>query len=185
MCVQGARMLSLSISKQACSHWLPPQGLGPALCLSPTAAFAPGPNAAVLHPPQNVHSALRKAPDPSPSFVSTQWPLSAAPVPGRHLPEVLARLLSTPEGSSQRSPVGSISCVHTPRLGTLPKCPRGAIQAFPSRLPGGLLAEPRGSPPEGRDHVLLIFISLVWSTVPRAVCKPLLNEQFRLGIVSG
>ena len=31
-----------------------------------------------------------------------------------------------------------------------------------SCLQGGLLAEPHGSPPEGRDHVLLIFISLVW-----------------------
>lgn len=135
--VRGARVPSLSISKQACSHWSPPQGLHPALCLSPTAAVAPrtadglGPNAAALHPPQNVHSALRKAPDPSPSFVSTQRPLSAAPVPGQHLPEVLARLLSTPEGSSQRSPVGSISCVHTPKLGTLPKCPRGASRPSP------------------------------------------------------
>ena len=137
--VQGARMLSLSISKQARSHWPPPQGLGPALCLSPIAAFAPGPNAAALHPPQNVHSALRKAPDLSPSFVSTQRPLSAAPDPGQHLPEVLARLLSTPEGSSQRSPVGSISCVHTPRLGTLPKCPRGVYPGLPLPPPGKAL----------------------------------------------
>lgn len=143
LCVQGARVpgLFLFISKQAHSHCLPPQGLHPALCLSPTTAYAPG---------QQTASALTLSPcilprmstvlpgnpwiGPDPCFHSAATLCSPRPRPAPSY-----RACPTPlhsRGVFSETPCGSISYVHIPRLVT-------------SQMSQGSLSRP--SPPASRE----------------------------------
>lgn len=112
--------------------------------LCPRTADSLCPNAATLHPPQNVHSSPRKPLDRSRSLFplgchSLQPPSQAS-----------AFLPSLPDsspllrGSSKRPSVGSISCMHTPRLVT-------------SQMSQGSLSRP--SPPASLEGSWLSFVA--------------------------
>lgn len=119
----GARSVSLYL-KAGAQPLSPTPGPAPGTLslahnsLCPRTADSLCPNAATLHPPQNVHSSPRKPLDRSRSLFplgchSLQPPSQAS-----------AFLPSLPDsspllrGSSKRPSVGSISCMHTPRLVT-------------------------------------------------------------------